>query len=295
MPPNVMTGATAHFIGSFAPPLGNTPFFNTLRFDLDLTTGRISNAGFEFEYKDSGGINPDLWADGGSGQVNPSSWSLFISGFSQSGFHDDWSPTSAVGYLGPNTHISGSLGGPMDFSQTGSGDLYPEYVSTNGYTVSSLLSSYSFAGDLNRKSVVEVEGTFDISSAVAASVLENKFELTLDLNNGDIRTGVINIIYLDSSSVEHDYHIGGGSGVVTNDAFHVTFTDGRYYPAAITLTSATLDGHFDSSSPNIGTLLPPGPGNQLNIVYGSPPPANNLGTVVPIHEGQVIPSGGDLY
>jgi hypothetical protein len=299
--PEIKAGQTTHFIGDFIQPIGTTQFFNNLHFDLALSTGWISNTGFEIQYKYSTGEDPYLWGKGGSGQIDPSSWSFIISGFSSSRFVDDEGcSTCPRGYLGPNTHISGALAGPMDFSQTGSGSLSPDYVSTNGYTVFSFLqSSYLLDGDLNRKSVVEISGVFDLSSVTAASVLDNKFELTMDLNNGDIKSGVISIIYADSSNQEYDYHIGGGVGSVVGDAFSVSFSDGRYSPPSapsMTLSSVSLNGHFDSSSPNLGAQVLPGPGNQLNIVYpGVPPtPPNSLPTAVPIQGGQIIPSGSNL-
>jgi hypothetical protein len=294
-PPLPLTGQ-AHFIGDFT--FSDTPIQNRIHFDLDLATGVISNAGFDIEYIDYMGTNPQLWGYGGSGQVDPSSWSFSISGFSQSGF-DDNCPTCAVGNLGSNTSVSGTFGGPMNFGQTGSGVLSPDYVPTNGYPVSNLLSSYNFNGNLNHRSMVKVTGEFYVTAGLPlVLVMHKKFDLSLDLNTGIIKTGEINIHYIKAPLDIYDYKFAGGSGFVSEDTFHVNFTSGRYQPPSvppITLTDATLDGHFDSSSPEIGTRVLSGPGNQLSFVYGSTPPANSLATTLPISEGQVVDPASDPY
>ncbi|MDR2140268.1 MAG: FecR family protein [Deltaproteobacteria bacterium] len=287
----VVTGQ-AHFIGGFT--LSGAPYSNTLRFDLDLATGAISNAGFLIEYKNALGNFPRVYAGGGSGQVNPSSWSFVISGFTMTNFEDDkYCLTCSYGSLGPNTSISGSFGGPMNFGQTGSGSFNPEYVFSSGSSVSYLATAYNFAGDLNHNPVVRVHGDFNLASVTPISTIDNTFDLALNLNNGQILTGMVAIKYLDVISAEHSYLLGGGSGSVTGDAFQVSFSEGSYQPpsgVSIALTGSTLNGHFDSSSPEVDTNVLSGPGSQLNIVYGTPPVSpNSLPTTTPINAGRIHP------
>jgi hypothetical protein len=297
-PPHVgSSDPIGHVIGTFSLPSMNT-IYNNFIFDLNLNTGAITNGAFFVDYQNMSAVYVSLGGKGGTGSLDLNTLVFNIYGFTVgfggaplSEFDDNMnSSTVAKGHLGPNTLMAGNFGGPINFGQTMSGTLAPEYVSDNMYSsTSNLESTYSLGGSLKQLPLVFVDGEFNFGGIPNLGVNQNYYEFILDLNNNLINDAVVRINYDGTSTFTYDFNLYGGTGSVTGNSFsisglngHLETSPGGACSTACSITGA-MNGQFNTATPNVGSSVVPASGS---FTY-SPTPAASALTSAPILNGQV--------
>jgi hypothetical protein len=269
--------------------------YNNFVFALNLNTGAITNGAFGIEYQNMSSIYVDLLGKDGTGNLDLTTLTFNIYGFSTaSEFEDNRDSVAAArGHLGPNTLMTGSFGGPINFGQTMSATLTPEYIIDNAYsTTTNLATSYPLSGDLKQLPLVVVDGHFNFGGIVNSGVHNNSYQFVLDLNNNLINDAFVHINYTGASTFTYDFELSGGTGSLTGSSFSIsglngklaTFSGGVPGGACSTACSitGTLGGQFNSATPGVGSIVVPGSGNFAP----SPSAATSALTSAPIENGQ---------
>jgi hypothetical protein len=288
-------GIIGHVIGAFDLPLATTVYNNKFGFDLDMSTGEITKAGFDVEYdaphSTFGSSERYVSAILGTGSLNMNSLSFTISNFLAPKFREDatLNPAAAFGVLGPSATMSGSFLAPIDFNVSVSATLSPDYeVDPSSSPITDMPSIYSLQGSIKEKPLLDINGEFVIPGATA--IYDNRFDFCLDSNDGRIFDPYVGIDYIDALGQSVHIDLQRGDGSLSGSSFSVTLLTGKAYynGSPVAVSSGSFSGALNTANPEEGSLVVPSQSSGLTVVYGA---STSLPTSFSVDHGDVKQAG----
>jgi uncharacterized membrane protein YgcG len=282
---------TGYVIGSFSLPTGGNNYNNRFIFDVDLTSGAISNALFEADFtwtSSLGYVKSGFAGEGGTGLFNLSLLSFSINGFQSTRFEENQnSSTAAYGTLGSGTALGGNLSS-ANYGGTSTGTLNLVYdLDASSPAITDLPTTYNLTGALRDKPFYDVIGTF--TSPVFITPVNADYTFRLDANDGRIFDGKVDVNYLDAANDAINLILSRGAGTLSGAAFTISYPWGEISVNGVASQSGltgAFSGALASATPTLGTQVSSG---SLSVTY--PLGASSFPTTLTVSGGAVNQAG----